>query len=97
MLFKSLGTRKKPRKFGYKPQYYKPDDVNEEEDDEDERRIHFHRIRQGAPVSKRSLRSMLVMLAFLLFCLFYFWGTIGQEVRVFNLEDVRIEGVPLIQ
>ena len=61
MFLKSL----KAREFDYKPRFFNP----EIEDEKNEKRIKFRKLRHGRPVPKRSFIGAMIIIVVLLFLL----------------------------
>lgn len=77
MLFKSPKTRQ----FAYQPRYYKP----EENEEEDEPRIRFRKIRHTSGNKKQFNMRLLLLMIILGFILFYFY----QSQRKDNIRDIK--------
>ena len=85
--------QRKIRKFTYRPLYYKPDDI---EDDEDTPRIKFRRIRNTTrPTKRRSRLIMLLLIIILLFMINYFNNLQKSDQqavdRDFQVEEVIVK------
>ena len=92
MLLKNFLGKRQPRKFSFTPFYY---DV--EADQEPEAgggpRIKFRRLRKAA-VKRKPVRGLLVLAILVAFSLFYFWGTLREKNRRFEIKDIRIGETP---
>ncbi len=90
MFLQNLFVKRQPRKFAYTPFYYS------EPDDEDESgpRIRFKSIRNGAPVSKKSVRRLVFLAIFFVFLLYFLWGAVQKEMQIFEIESIKIEPAP---
>lgn len=90
MFLQNLFVKRQPRKFAFTPFYYS------EPDDEDESgpRIRFKRIRNGAPVSKKSMHRLVFLAIFFVFLLFFLWEAVQREMQIFEIESIKIEHAP---
>jgi len=83
--------QRKIRNFTYRPQFYKPDDMIEEE--ENTSRIKFRRIRGSArPAKRRSRLIMLLLIFIILFMIHYFNNLRKSEQQSVN-QDFQVEEI----
>lgn len=92
MFLENFFKKRQSRRFHFTPYYY--ENEVDQEDAGSGPRIKFKKIRRGAPVSKKSVRSLVFLAILLLFCLFYLWGLGNDEMRTFKIEDIKIEETP---
>ncbi len=83
MFFKSP----KIREFNYKPRFYKPASEN----DEDEKRIKFRRLRRRPSVPQRSFVSKIIILIALILLLHYLFKIAFDTKKQAPIEELKIE------
>ncbi|MBC8185544.1 hypothetical protein H8E88_31035 [candidate division KSB1 bacterium] len=76
----------KTRDFEYRPRFYTPIS----EDDEEENRIKFRKLRHSKPVPKRSLMGMVIIIVVLMFLIRYFFKISSEEHNA-PIEQLKIE------
>lgn len=89
MLLPGFLNKRQVRRFSFTPFYLEV--KNEEE--EEEGRIKFRRIRRSKPAVKKSVRGLALLAILILFCLYYFSQMIQGDRRL-EIEDIRIEQTP---
>lgn len=77
----------KPRKFVYRPYYYR-----ELKDEEHEGpRIKFRRKTRGEQPRKKSILTLVLLLIILLYLLRYFGGLVKQEQSQIKIQNIKVE------
>ncbi len=92
MFLHGFFQKREVRKFGFTPFYYHEE--LDEDSEKTESRIKFRKILHSTPVAKKSVRSMLLLVILLLVGMIYLWGLVKEDMRKFQLEDIRIEETP---
>jgi hypothetical protein len=79
----------KPRKFTYRPKYYRPEEI----EDEEAPRIKFRRHKLTKYTKKRSILVMVVIVIILISLLKY-WLTIESvDRKEFKFDNLKIEEI----
>lgn len=92
MFVQKFFVKRQVRRFKITPFYY---EVPEEtEADPDKPRIQFRQVRRGVKLEKKPIKLKIVLVILLLVFMYYFWGLVDQEIRRFQIEDLRIEMAP---
>ncbi len=87
MFGKDFFAKREPRKFRFTPYHYEIEG-NEKEPGN---KIKFTALRHRGSVSKKSVTGMVLLVGLLLFFVIYFWQTIEQAGRVYDLDSIKIE------
>ncbi len=74
------------RDFEYRPRFYTPIS----EDEEEENRIKFRRLRRRKPVPKRSFMGMVIIIVVLMFLIRYLYKISSEEHNA-PIEQLQIE------
>ena len=83
MFFKNSKTRE----FKYNPRFYKPTS----EDDENEKRIKFRKLRRARSVPRRSMVAKIIIIIVLLFLIRYLFKTAFEDEKNAPIEQLKIE------
>ncbi len=75
------------RRFSFTPYYYR-----EQEEDEDQPRIRFRRLRRYERPKRRSVLGLVVIALILLWMLIYFTD-LKNSARTMEMQDIRVEEV----
>ncbi len=80
--------QRKIRKFEYSPRLYRPENL---EDEDEDKRIKFRRLRTWKRPPKKSFVAMLILIAVLIWLIHYFGSFSVEEQKKQEMQDLNIE------